>query len=543
MTPAIGRSRRSAAAILTALALILSLPASTLGWHDGNTDSPPMITLIGAYAPGGATPGTLVPLINSGEIFDGLTFQGLPDGLGVVPGSGSVDLYVTHEESHVPFGLTSTTVFADFQDSSVTRVRVDVATKAILEMEVALPASAGFIRFCSAFMAGPEHGFPTYTFLVNEESNDNLPVPAGAPYGSDPSMAPLREAGYSVWLNTATGAFAPITRMGRHNHENSVVIPGGWNELAVLSGDDTFSAPQVNASQLYLFTSKDAPSFMNDKGQLWAFQVTADDGTAVDPYDAFNGANDYLDISMGEVFSGRFIHVPTDIARGVTEAEPQAGLDSWSNTNNVFQFIRVEDVAYDPDNPRVVYFADTGSSVVPDPATGRMTGVGGTTQRGRIFQMVLNERDPRIVDSFSIVVDGATVPLAAGGTGIMARPDNIDVGDLSLMVQEDNPNAKIWRMDLTTGLWTHVATVDRDGDPTTNDTGESSGILDVSRWFGDGWWALDVQAHDSHVILDPTTSDPATWYTWTTPPIPPGGAQYRKHLEAGQLLLMLIPGS
>ncbi len=35
-----------------------------------------------------------------------------------------------------------------------------------------LPASTGFIRFCSAFMAGPAEGFANYTLLLNEESND-----------------------------------------------------------------------------------------------------------------------------------------------------------------------------------------------------------------------------------------------------------------------------------------------------------------------------------------------------------------------------------
>ena len=32
-----------------------------------------------------------------------------------------------------------------------------------------IPASAGFIRFCSAFMAGPAEGFSTYTFFTGEE--------------------------------------------------------------------------------------------------------------------------------------------------------------------------------------------------------------------------------------------------------------------------------------------------------------------------------------------------------------------------------------
>ena len=545
MTPVLGRTRRSWRAFAAALALILVLPASSLGWHDGNTDSPSYVTFTGAVA-GGA----FVPLINSGEVFDGVTFQGLPDGLGVVPGPGGtgwVDIYVAHEESHVPFGLTATTVFGDFQDSSVTRVRVDLATKAILEMEVALPASAGLIRFCSAFMAGPEHGFPHYTFLVNEESNDILDVPAGAPYGPDSaSLGAQRQAGYAAYLDTRTGMFDVIPGAGRHNHENTVVVPGGWSkEIVSLSGDDTFtstSSPAMpNLSQLYMYGARNWKKFIEDQGALWAFRVTGTgDPGPFDPADPQNEANDFFDIAVGDTWTGEFIPVDPAVARGQTVDRPQDALEIWSNDQNVFQFIRVEDVAYDPDNPRVVYFADTGNSrLLHDDGTGRLwrapSGTPGTlSSNGRIFKMVFNADDPRVVDEFSVVLDAISIG--------MRSPDNLDVGPNSLMVQEDTTNAKIWRFDLAS-TWTHVATVDRDQNPATLDTGESSGILDVSRWFGDGWWALDVQAHDSHVVLDPTSADPVDWHTWTTPPIPPGGAQYRKHLEDGQLLLMYIPGS
>ena len=52
---------------------------------------------------------------------------------------------------------------------------------------------------------------------------------------------------------------------------------------------------------------------------------------------------------------------------------PQWLLEHWSNTNNVFQFIRVEDIAYDRKHRNVVYFADTGEPrAMPDPATGRL---------------------------------------------------------------------------------------------------------------------------------------------------------------------------
>ena len=536
MTPALGRPRRSARAMLAALALTLALPASSLGAHGYNTASSPFLMLLGAYAPGGATPGTLVPLINSGEdpfVADDI-FQGIPDGIGVRPAlggdSGYIDLFVTHEQSHVPF-LGN----ADLQDSSVSRVRVDIAERSVTQLQTqiipgVIPGGQGFLRFCSAFMAGPEHGFADYTFLVNEESDEPiLEVPPGAVYGSDPAIAPLRQAGYSVWLNTETGAYDVISRAGRHNHENTVVIPGGWNNLAILSGDDTFNAP---SSQLYLYTANDAGQLMADKGQLWAFQVTGTNaGPLADPYDPFNDANDYLEITASDDWSGRFIHVPTDIARGVTDVQPQRALEDWSNANNVFQFVRVEDVAYDPDNPRVVYFADTGTTrLAENPATGRLhRPAAGVTSNGRIFRMVLNESDPRIVDSFSIFAD------SANAASPFINPDNLDVGENSIMLQEDASSANsIWMYSFQSETWTEVARVTG-----TGSSAESSGIVRLEGTdFGAGWWALDVQGHRN---LDEFTVDEG--FVWTAGPGANNNGPYVKRLEEGQLLLMYIPGS
>ncbi|MGH2462868.1 MAG: alkaline phosphatase PhoX [Candidatus Limnocylindria bacterium] len=528
MTPQLGRPRRSWRAIVAALALTLTLPASALGVHGHPNPATSFITVLAA---GGFT----VPLINSGETFDGVRFQGIPDGIGAVPGDGWVDLYVTHEESTVPFGG-----FADLQASSVSRVRVDTAEQEVIELEVALGPEHGFVRFCSAFMAGPEHGFPNYTFFVNEEADETIhTVPPGAVYGADPFLAPNRQAGYSVWLDTETGAFDVISRAGRHNHENTVVIPGGWKNLAILSGDDTFNAP---SSQLYLYTANDAQQMMDDKGQLWAFQVTAtDEGPVADPYDRFNNANDFLEITNNESgpWSGRFIHVPTDVARGVTNEAPQAALENWSNANNVFQFVRIEDLAYDPDNPRVIYFADTGTSrLAESETTGRLIrlGSGGTLSNGRIFKMVLNENDPRIVDEFSVLTD--SVPVPPGGnpaTGVaFVNPDNLDVGHSSLMVQEDAASANdIWQYSLAADAWTKVASVTG-----TGSSAESSGIISLEDipGFEAGWWAIDVQGHQNIAAFT------VPGFTWIGPPSSATGP-YSKRLEEGQLLLLFIPGS
>jgi hypothetical protein len=528
---------RRALAVIAALALVLALPTTSLGY---NTQSEPYIQFVRGAAPGGK----IVPLVNSGETIFGDTFEGLPDGIGVVPiDDDHVDLYVTHEQSHVPFpigvvvgGVTQTGT-ADHQDSSVTRVRVQLSTRSIVDMDVALSPDEGFIRFCSAFMAGPEHGFDDYTFLVNEESDDDLPVPAGAVYGSDPAMAPLREAGYSVWLDTPTEGLNVIPGLGRVNHENTVVVPGGWSDLAVLTGDDTFNAP---SSQLYMYTAQDADAFKADQGGLWAFRVTAtDDGQLADPTDPFNGANDYGDLAVGDTWSGEFIPVDPATARGdLPTTNPQAGLEAWSNANNVFQFIRVEDIAYDPDNPRVIYFADTGEPraltdaqwVALNPGVnqpnGRLhrgpSGTVGSFPVGRVFRMVLNAEDPTKVDEFSVFLEASSIG--------MRNPDNVAVGHKSIMVQEDTSNAKIWRYNFARNAWTHVATA-------TQPTAETSGIVDLSPWLGAGWWALDVQSHVNQFV-DPTT------YYWPDGPDPNTDPDpYQKRREDGQLLLMFIPRS
>jgi hypothetical protein len=527
MTPS-HPSRRRGRAILAAVAIAVALPASALAANGYQTSSPSYVMSSGAVA--GVQ---FVPLVNSGEEVFGTIFEGIPDGIGVAPGPrgrGFIDLYVTHEQSHVPFGG-----FADFQDSSVSRVRLDVASKSIIDMDVAIPPSAGFIRFCTAFMAGPEHGFPHYTFFANEESNDIVKVPPGAPYGSDPSVAPHRQAGYAVYLDTRTGKYDVLPNHGRHNHENTVIVPGGWkHRITALSTDDTFTFPSTverpNLSQLYMPMSHNWRQFQKDNTTLWAFRVTGTGGDPIDPADPFNDANDYFEIQSGDAWTGEFIPVPGDVARGETASRPQDALEDWSNANNVFQFIRLEDIAYDPDHPRTVYIADTGNSrLVESDDTGRLWRApsGGSTSIGRIFKFVFNADDPTVVDEFSILAQADDPGMA--GFVPMRNPDNMDAGHNSLMVQEDTSNAKVWMHSLATGTWTHVATA-------VQPTAETSGIVDVSRWFGPGWWALDVQSHVNE------SEEPGQ--IWTGQPGgPPEGTVYTARREDGQLLLMQVPGS
>ncbi len=268
-----------------------------------------------------------------------------------------------------------------------------------------------------------------------------MAVPAGAPYGPDPAYAPAndRQSGYAVVLDPVTGDFTQVAGMGRHNHENAMVLPGDWDQIAILSGDDTFSAP---SSQLYMYLADSTGHLGRPRVPVGVPRHPRRTVCKVAAANAFNGANDYGDITGSDHLRGRFIRVPDQDREGSDRrGQPQDALENWSNDNNVFQFIRVEDTAYDPnvgagENP-VMYFTDTGSSgAVPDPTTGRLKGGGaGPYGRGRVFRMEFSADNPKKVVDFSIVLDGnaATNPVQPGAT----NPDNLGISANSLMVQED----------------------------------------------------------------------------------------------------------
>jgi hypothetical protein len=472
-------------------------------------------------APGLPSGAKVLPILSVGDEVDGVMFEGIPDGVGFKPGPSkhTVEVFVAHEQTTIPFFGTR-----DFQDASVTSWVLSTKSgpgrlASVLSADEPLGPEAGFKRFCSAFMAGPAEGFSDYTFFVNEEANDaGLAVPSGATYGPDPYPGDgTRQAGYAVTLNTENGAFSQVNRLGRLNHENTVVVPGGWDQYAVVTTDDTFNAP---SAQLYMMLSDTEQGVRDGDGTLYAFRVTHANGDPVDATDAFNDANDYLDLDVGDDFAGEWIPVPDAIADGTTADLPQDALENWSNANNVFQFIRLEDLAYDKNNPRVVYVADTGRSrIIPDPATGRMQrGPGGTegqADNGRVWQFVFNADDPSVVDSLTVLADGDAEGTSAYVPFI--NPDNVDTSKKSLMVQEDNDDARIWQYRMSQGDWRVVATVN---DP----DGESSGIVDATEFFGPGNWLVTVQAHGVRVDEEAD-----------------GDVTIKR--EDGQLLLMKIPGS
>ena len=460
----------------------------------------------------------VTPILTVGEsLHDGYVFESIPDGIAFKNrGRSRTDVYVNHETSTVPFPFTAATGvgFNDFTNAMVSKLTLDRHSAGVLRGSYVIPSEANYQRFCSSFLATREHGFERDILFANEEATDvvnrtGTAWPATPANGSNPE-----QAGVVVAYDVKSGDYKAIYGMGRHNHENSVALPG-YGEPVVLSGDDTFSAP---ASQLYLYNADSSAQLWGDHGRLYAFKS---DNAAV---------NDYGDISGTQTVAGRFIAVPEEIAKG-----DQTALENWSNANNVFQFIRVEDIAYDRNHPNVVYFADTGEPrALPDAATTRLrrgpSGTAGPYPNGRIFRIELDPSDPLATATLSVLIDSDTG--GYGNVNAIHQPDNVETTANSLLIQEDPGShnqgattARIWRYDLSDGTLEVIAKVDQSQRPATPlGAWESSGIIDASAAFGSDAFLVDVQA--GTLVVESEVRGTLTY-----------------EREGGQLLLVRIPGA
>jgi hypothetical protein len=484
----------------------------------------------------GAAPGvTYTPIISVGDtLASGYRFESIPDGISLWKhGNGTVDLYVNHETSLVPFpvqGVSGPQTLHDYTNAILSKLRLH-KTGGVLQGWYAIPSEANFQRFCSNFLATEEHGFERPMVLTNEEATDFVNR-TGVAWPPGPGA---EQAGVVVAYDVRSGKYRAIYGMGRHNHENSVAIPG-YGYPVVLSGDDTFTSNPAQ-SQLYSYIAEDADAVWNDEGELYG--LVLDDANV----------NDYYDYPVGTSMSktGSFVKIDKNDALG-----DQTRLENASDALGVFQFVRVEDVAYDrrPGMQNVVYVVDSGRGA---------TSPGGnpfTSSNGRVWKLVLDPANPKRVLSLSILIEGDDAPVKAPGE--IHQPDNIESTVNSLLIQEDPGSsqqfvpgeanattARIWQFPLDGSPMRVVARVNQsaDGGPGDADAPrpparlgawESSGIVDASSVFGPGAFLLDVQAGTYIVeqqVIRPDGPDADNL---------PDEVRER---EGGQLGLLRIPGA
>jgi len=501
------------------------------------------------------------PIITVGDpAIGGYSFETLPDGISVYDKQGeTVQVLVNHETSRVPFPLqstgaawnptTNTTTGGaapgsqnDYINSVLSQLVINRKTGGVISGSYAIPSSANFQRFCSQTLAdGMDFGFESPLVFLNEEGTDFVSRTGSAYPALPQSEPPNSQIGYVVAYNPDTGAYQTVPGMGRANHENALAVRG-YKKPVLITTDDTFVSNPPE-SQVYMYVANNAASVWNDTGDLYVFRAT---GTTANDYYDFTPAGTTMAVT------GEFTPITKSTAIG-----PQAGLEAASDAANAFQFVRTEDLAYDKTDPNIIYIADTGR--------GNATPTNGVAStNGRIWKMVLNDKDPLKVDSLSILYDGDTQAL--GQINVIHQADNMETTKDYLYVTEDPSTAnlnvspgRIWRVALhgsNAGQAEIVANVLQtyDGNPTMDVDGfasapqgywESSGIIDVSTIFGPDMFLVTVQAHSLWVQRSPEadnyTRTGNTHNNWVLGP--DGFPDWMNKKEGGQLILIHIPNS
>jgi hypothetical protein len=581
------RTFLACAALAAAISVSAAAAVASRGESGFKTAQPSMLTAV--------KPGVeITPLLTVGDALpSGFRFEAIPDGISVrTRGQGRVDLFVNHETSKVPFPYNATAPTAangenDFDNAQVSRLILNQRSAGVLNGSFVISSRSGYQRFCSNYLATAKEGFDREILFTNEESPDYV-YRQEASWPPTPGDPAEEEAGLVVALDVRTGKHRPIYGMGRHNHENNVAIPG-YGHPVVFSGDDTFTSGPLTdplnpsaklapaQSQLYSYIAPSTDKLLADEGDLWAFVSDTP------------GVRNYYDVAPGSgtVVTGHFIKVPKDIATGknpdgselkaadkgyplpptdgswqldlrFATTPPGPGIDGpqwvleyWSDINNVFQFVRVEDIAYDkrPGMGNVVYVVDSGRGRT----AAQSLDTNFRSTNGRVWKMVLDKDDPTKVTSLTVLVEGDDNPVKT--LNEIHQPDNLESTPTGLLVTEDpgssqqfpvgstDPTAttaRLWYVPFS-GAPEVVAKVDQsaDGGPTDVDgrppgnlgAWESSGIVDASAAFGPGAFLIDVQAHTLWVERAPGDDNNGD-----------GQPDFTYKREGGQLALIRIPG-
>jgi Bacterial protein of unknown function (DUF839) len=445
---------------------------------------------------------------------------GIPDGLGAHPNAdGTTTLFMNHE---FPFATLSEPVVGGPQNRGaiVSKWILDadgdpIAGRRAYDSIFAEDTFLGpapevgnedemprqFSRYCSAFLAGPEHGFDRRIYLTNEEEQTAANSFDG-------------RGGQSVAI--FDNELHTLPALGRSSKENSVVQPGQGTRTVIFPTED---GPPTLDNQLYMYVGKKDRSRRATvlernglvDGKLYVFR-------SLDP-----SRNSERDFTSGSV-TGEWVEIPG--AENLTDV----GLEAAADAVNAMTFVRPEDAAFNPNNRNELFWDTTGSSSGADE---------GVNELGRLYSLRLHPGNPLMPARLTIVYNADTV-VAAGGD-IAISPDNLDASSRFLMINEDGTtesravmaakgrDGSIWRFDLVKGP-VHAVGVDgstatrvaelnppgRDDVPVGPGIWETSGIIDTSAMFGTDTWLSDVQAHP------PTT--------------PPGGPTVT--VEDGQLFMM-----
>jgi secreted PhoX family phosphatase len=494
---------RLAAAIATAMLAMAPLAANA----GGTTPYDPMMK--------GDTPATsngwdVEASFTVGETVKGYTAPGILDGTGAfeLRRQDVVRVLVNHElrsDVGYAYALANGTQlrgarvsFFDIHKKTRAVKRAGLAYDTIYDRAgdvVTDPAQldfGGFNRFCSA--RGVESGelsFVDDIFFTGEETS------GGTQWAIDVNRQEIwavPQMGYGAWESW------------------SPVDSGDAGTVALLGGDDRGGAP------LYLYVGRKNAmgdgSFLDRNGlALGSLSCWKADDDAVRTPNDFNG--------FFNMVSGSFVELDNyDPSQAGTDGwdalgyATQANLDAQTLEMGCFRFSRPEDLHNNPASPTEVAFASTG----------RVFSYNGETidgdQWGTVYHIAMDFGSAPARADIKILHDADALPVPDMG---IRSPDNLTwADDGAIYVQEDRSigafgdatgvETSIWKLSPVSGDFARIAEMNRDavapagstdGDPDDLGDWESSGVLDVTRYFKtEGGETLLLGVVQAHSIRD-----------------------------------------
>jgi serralysin len=467
---------------------------------------------------------TVDPLFTVGDKIGTYVPPGILDGIGAFSlNDTTVRVYVNHElANNVGYNYTlkngtqlpgARVSFLDIDKRTFEITNAGLAYDTIVNRkgEVVDAASdlefAGLNRFCSAALFeanqfGSGIGLKDRIFFAGEETN----------------------GGSQFALDAKTNTLYALPWFGRAAWENVTELnTGRTDKVAFLVGDDRGPAPLL----LYIGdkNAKNDGSFLdrNGLGQGKLYVWVADDpNNPSDPIEAdartFQGTNN----STGGKFVAIDYYRP-DLASATPIDQTSLGYDSQGFATQAqqdklaadakaFLFSRPEDVATNPKDGTQAVLASTGRDTI----------FGGADTWGTTYKIDVdfnNINTGNISAKVDILYDGNDADKKDFG---LRSPDNLDwADDGKIYIQEDRAipanlfgatskqETSIWSLDPSSAnpssTLTRIAQVDRSGvpsgqvdsNPTDLGNWETSGILDVSKLFGNQpgeVFLFDVQA-------------------------------------------------
>lgn len=527
----------AAASVATvAITLGLALPSNA-------ADSAPVY--VDATNPGAS----LKVLATSGDTFGGYVLPGTPDGIGITTEGKNVAIYVNHEftDQASVYGRGNYSITAG---STVSKLILNPVTQEILSAEDAIknviwydyatstygskpvaPAGAkaknsygdlmhstSLNRFCSSSMAAA--GTFVYTQTTTKKVKGKT-VKSVVKVGYDGAIYFAGEEddneSRSFGLNTA-GELVQLPKLGLAATETFNAAP--INSLnTVLIGDEDGA---VNSSELRLYVGK------KQNTGAWYEKAGLTNGALYYARVA-NIATDTqfrAEIGKGKPTAVSFNEVATNINGDAQNMNP------WLGTG----FSRIEDGAFDPNNPNDYYYVTTSSNKTPAATTLNPADTTTTARDGGALWRL------RFKDVTNPLL-GATVEMLLDGSEpqFINMPDNLTIDDLgNILLQEDPGNnitrSKVWAYRVADGKLAQVLQFsskyfDKTSSTFMTQDEESSGILDVTSVMRTGktdtahYYLLDAQVHTTVANARPDLTDKDAIKT---------------AIEGGQLYLMTI---